>query len=119
MSASVPRREGKGSGLCDPTSIGEKNEEFFIRVRKPLPSRRAGKHKRKSPKKTISANDGLDHICINEIIKLLIVQNIYLPTPFNGLRNVEKEGIAEMAEQSEIDTKRTESEAARCDIQLH
>ena len=36
--------------VCDPTSIGEENETFFIRVRKPLPSRRVLKTLRRSPK---------------------------------------------------------------------
>ena len=30
----------KGGGLWDPTSVGEGNEAFFIRVCKPLPSKR-------------------------------------------------------------------------------
>ena len=30
----------EGGGLWDPTSFGEENEAFFIRVRKPLPSKR-------------------------------------------------------------------------------
>ena len=40
----------KGGGLCDPSSVGEENETFFIRVWKPLPSRRVLKTLRGSPK---------------------------------------------------------------------
>ena len=40
----------KGGGLWDPTSIGKENETFFIRVWKPLPSRRVLKTLRGSPK---------------------------------------------------------------------
>ena len=54
------RRVLKRSGLWDPTSIGEeKNEEFFIRTWKPLPSRCILKTLRESPKKTVFASDRL------------------------------------------------------------
>ena len=54
----------KGGGLWDLTSVGEKNETFFIRVWKPLPIRRVlktlrGKPERESPKRIIFASDGL------------------------------------------------------------
>ena len=45
--------------VWDPTSVGEENEAFFVRVWKPLPSRRVLKTLRESPKRTISASSGL------------------------------------------------------------
>ena len=48
----------KGDGLLDPTSVGEENETFFIRVWKPLPSRQ-GKSEEESSNKTISVSGGL------------------------------------------------------------
>ena len=49
----------KGGGLRESTLIGEGNETFLIRVRKPLPNRHVLKTLRGSPKKTISASGGL------------------------------------------------------------
>ena len=49
-----------GGVLVDPTSVGEGNETFFIRVWKPLPNRHVlnleGKPERKSRKMTISTD---------------------------------------------------------------
>ena len=44
----------EGGGLWDPTSVGEDNETFFIRVWKPLTSGHVLKTLRESPKRTIS-----------------------------------------------------------------
>ena len=49
--------------MWDSTSVGEENKRFFIRVLKPLPSRRVlkswGEARKGKPKKTISTSDGL------------------------------------------------------------
>ena len=49
----VPMRtlDPKGGGLWDPTSSGEENETFFIKVWKPLPSKRVLKTLRGSLKR--------------------------------------------------------------------
>ena len=46
--------------LLDPTSVGEENEAFSIRVWKLSPSIRVLKTLRKSPKKIISTSVGLE-----------------------------------------------------------
>ena len=54
----------EGGGLCDPTSVGEGNETFFIRMWKLLHSKcvlkNLRKPKRENSKKTISASGGLE-----------------------------------------------------------
>ena len=63
-----------------PTTVEEENETFFIRVWKPLPSRRVLKTWRESPNRTISTSGGLGLLqmvsesdierCANEETKL-------------------------------------------------
>ena len=52
----------EGGWIVRATSVGEKNEAFFIRVWKPLPSTRVLKILSGSPKRTISASGGLDRL---------------------------------------------------------
>ena len=47
------------SGMWDPTSVKKENKTLFIRVWKPLPSRRVLKIERENSKRTISTSGGL------------------------------------------------------------
>ena len=59
----------------DPTSVGEENKTFFIRVWKPFPSKRVLKNlerkpERESPKRTISASGGLELLHVFSFVLL-------------------------------------------------
>ena len=60
-------RRKKVMFLLDPTSVGQGNKAFFIRVWKPLLSRRILKTLKESLKRIISASGGLHHCVFHYI----------------------------------------------------